>query len=133
MDQKRLLELAIEALEGQLAAVDVEIEAIRAELKGADAPRVNRPVPAAIVRRVRRNSASRKAQSERMRKIWAARKAVTAKKATQPKAKPERAAVNKAISAAMKAAWARRKAKAAGKAAKTGLASAKVSPKTSGK
>jgi hypothetical protein len=131
MDQKRLLELAIEALEGQKAAVDAEIEAIHAELKGAGAPQAIRPV--SVAGRGHRNSAARRAQSERMRKIWATRKAAAAKKATQEKAKPERAAVNKAISLAMKAAWVRRRAKAAGKAVKTGPASAKVSSKTSSK
>jgi hypothetical protein len=131
MDQKQLLELAITELERQKTAVDMEIEAIHAELKGAGAPQAVRPV--SVAGRGHRNSAARRAQSERMRKIWAARKAAAAKKATQPKAKPERATVYKARSLAMKAAWVRRKAKETGKAAKTGLASAKVSSKTSGK
>jgi hypothetical protein len=133
MDQKRLLELAIKALEVRQAAINTEIEAIRAELKGVGAPRIKGPDSAAVEGRGRGNLAARRAQSERMRKIWAARKAAAVKKATRPKAKPGKAAVNAAISAAMKAAWVRRKAKAAGKAAKTGPASIKGPAKTSGK
>jgi hypothetical protein len=126
MDLKRLLELAVEALEAQKAVVETEIEAIRAELKDAETPSGAGSFSTAVAGRGRRNSAMREAQSERMRKIWAARKASAAKKSTQPKAKPNRSAVSKAISAAMKAAWARRKAKAAVSASKAKRASAKA-------
>jgi hypothetical protein len=112
MDQNQLLELAVEALARQKAAVDAEIEAIRAELKGAGTTRTARSVADGVVRKRRMPPAARKAQSDRMKKIWAARKRQAAKKGIPSKLKSKRATVNKAISVAMKAAWARRKAKA---------------------
>src|SRR6266516_1567574 len=92
----RLIELAIEALEARKAAIDVEIAALRSELRPA---RSRRPVRA---RRVGKNSrisaAGRKALSERMTERWAQWRAERAKasKARKPagraKTKPKQKA-----------------------------------------
>jgi len=124
------LELAVEELEKQKAAVDAEIGAIRAELRGSGIIRTAKPVAIPIAGRRRKTPAERKALSERMRRIWAARKAAAAKKPIPASPKAKRAAVSKAISEAMKAAWARRKAKAAGNDAKTKRAPIRVSEKS---
>jgi hypothetical protein len=129
MDQNQLLELAVEALNRQKAAVDAEIEAIRTELRGAGTTRTARSVAAGVVRKRRMPPAARKAQSDRMKKIWAARRRQAAKKEIPSKLKSERATVNKAISVAMKAAWARRKAKA-GKTENTKQTPSKVPEKS---
>jgi hypothetical protein len=102
--EKRILELAVEALQLQKASVEAEIEAVRGELQGA--ARVYRAAivsPAAPKRR--RKIAQRKAQSERMKAYWAARKAAAAK----PKFGPRSAAARKAQSERMKAYWARKR------------------------
>jgi len=130
MDRNRLLELAIEGLEKQKTAIDEEISAIRAELRGAGSTPMAKPVAAPISGRRHRTPAERKAQSLRMKQYWA-KKRQGSKKISLPKAKTARATLNKAISDAMKAAWARRKAKAAGKTAKAKPRTGKVSPKPS--
>jgi hypothetical protein len=77
MDRKQILELAVEALEKQKAGIDAEIISIRAELKGTRSrilTKVESPAAAAGKRRPR-TPAERKAQSRRMRKHWAAKRA----------------------------------------------------------
>jgi hypothetical protein len=115
MDRNRLLELAVEELERQKGVIESEIKAVRAELRGSRIPR--EIISEAAAKRGYRTPAQRKAQSERMKKIWAARKAAAVRKAT-PTKPPKKAAASEAISAAMKAYWARRKAEAAGKTGK---------------
>ena len=98
---QRILELAIEELERQKAAIEAEIATIRRELKGTPSVRLTKT--SAMTRGKRRviNAAQRKAQSERMKRYWAA------KRLTNPKT---RKASSKAISEAMRAYWAKRKA-----------------------
>jgi hypothetical protein len=120
MDRIRLMNLAIEELERQKAAVDADIEAIRAELSGSKTSRPAELGVAAAEGRRHRTPAERKAQSERMRKIWAARRtqAAALKEISPSTAQADRTAVGKRISAAMKRAWAKRKVKTAGKEGK---------------
>jgi len=101
--EKRIIELAIQALQLRKASVEAEIEAVRGELQGA--ARVYRATivsPDATTRKP--YSEQRKAQSERMKAYWAARKAAAAK----PKFGPRSAAARKAQSVRMKAYWAKR-------------------------
>ncbi len=74
---KRLIELALEALEQRKAAIDAEITAIRAELTGrgriASIPSIKPAAPPK--KRGPRSKAARKAQSERMKAYWAKKRA----------------------------------------------------------
>jgi hypothetical protein len=102
---KRILELALEALHGQMAAIDAEIQSIQTELKGGTEPKTVAP---AVGKRKARTAAQRKAQSEIMKKIWAEKRA--AKKVIPLKAKKgPSAAARKAQSERMKAYWAKRR------------------------
>lgn len=68
---KRLLSLALEALLRRKAETEAEIAQIQEVLAAAQAPRANR-----VARKRRgRTAAQRKAQSERMKAIWAKRRA----------------------------------------------------------
>ena len=82
---KRLIELALEALELRKAAIDAEIDAIRAELTGRTKVAAGFPAKAAGDGRKRgpRSKAARKAQSERMKVYWAKRRAEAAKTAAK--------------------------------------------------
>jgi hypothetical protein len=111
---KRIFELAVEALRERKAQVEAEIELIRAEL-GGRISHVTIAVPG-TARRRRRTAAQRKAQSERMKAYWAARKGRAAKTgrarkltAAKPKRRPRSAAARKAQSEKMKAYWAKRR------------------------
>ena len=128
MDRNRILELAVEALEKQKAGIDAEIEAIRADLKGAGSRTAKKVKPAAAnTRRKRlRTRAERKAQSEGMKKYWAAKRAKAAKASAAKRLSPaggkhraKSAAEKQALSLKMKQVWRKRKAEAAGKTAKT--------------
>jgi uncharacterized protein (UPF0335 family) len=118
---KRILELAVEALQERKAKVEAEIESIQAELEG----RIRKPKIAVprVVKRRRRTAAQRKAQSRRMKAYWAARKSrATTKPARKPtSAKPRRgprsAAARKAQSERMKAYWAMKRREKQGKPA----------------
>jgi hypothetical protein len=84
--EKRLIELAIEALELRKAAIDAELTKIRATLSGgakaAAASQLAKAVaPAPTRKRGPRSKAARKAQSERMKLFWAQRRAEKAKAA----------------------------------------------------
>ncbi len=74
---KRLIELAIEALEQRKASIDAEIAIIRAEMTGrgkaASIPSAKGAV--APKKRGPRSKAARKAQSERMKAYWANKRA----------------------------------------------------------
>jgi hypothetical protein len=109
---KRILELALETLEKRKAAIDTEIQLIQTRLKGGAGSITVAP---AAGKRKARNAALRKAQSERMKKIWAAKRA--AKKAVLPRPKkgPKSVAARKAQSERMKAYWAKKKAAKAGR------------------
>jgi hypothetical protein len=117
MDRNRILELAIEELERQRGGIDAEIEMVRAELKSAgSAVRKPIPIPAAgTPRRRSRTPAERRAQSERMKQYWAAKRAQAARppvKAPAPpaaKRRPKSDAEKKALSLKMKEVWKKRK------------------------
>ena len=123
MDRHRILELALEELKRQKAGIDGEIESIQSELRiVGSVVRQTGSAPSAGKRS--KTPAQRRAASQRMKKIWAARrKARAAKKsgaATAPaagaKIRLKTEAEKKALSLKMKQVWARKKAEAAKKA-----------------
>ena len=124
MDRARLLELAVAELERQKAGIDEEIAAMQAELKGTGATvrQATQAPSGSTGRRRTRTAAERKAQAQRMREYWAARRAKAGKtKAKAPstasaKVRTMSDAQKKAISLRMKEAW--KKRKAAGKKTK---------------
>jgi len=76
MDRNRLLSLAMEALERQKTAIDVQIENVRAELDGIGTIVEAKAKPARKPRKRRsRTLAERRAQSLKMKAVWAKRKA----------------------------------------------------------
>ena len=102
--------------------IEEEIETLRNDLKtitGAAVRQMTLSASAGTRRGRPRTAAERKAQAQRMREIWAARKAqavvnsASLKTAPSASAKVKTAAQRKAISLAMKEAWKRRKAAAA--------------------
>lgn len=108
---KRILELALEALHKRMAAVDAEIQSIQTQLEGGTK---TKSVAPAAGKRKTKTAAQRKAQSKTMKKIWAekrAKRVQAAKKATpsKPKKGPS-AAARKAQSERMKAYWAKTRA-----------------------
>jgi hypothetical protein len=120
MDRHRILELAVEELERQKTAVDAEITAIRAEL-GETGSKTTENVKLTVAvagKNRRRTPAEREAQSLRLKKYWAAKRAKAAKtkKPNSPKPKLEKAPVGKAISKAMRIYWAKKRAETANKA-----------------
>lgn len=80
MDRSRLLELAIEGLEKKKMEIDAEIEAVKLELRGYKSGKSTEAAVAATGRRRPKTAAERKAQSDKMRKVWAERKKQTASK-----------------------------------------------------
>jgi hypothetical protein len=96
---RRILELALEALEERKSQIDKEIAGLQAE--------IGRPT-----------SGARKSQSDRMKAYWEKRRAEAAKTAlakapaVAKKSGPQSAAARKAVSDRMKAWWAKRRAKA---------------------
>ena len=96
------MELAIEALQLRKASVEAEIEAVRSELHGT--AKIRRVRIAGPAKGRKSHIDRRKAQSERMKAYWAARKA-----AAKPKTGPRSAAARKAQSERMKAYWARKR------------------------
>lgn len=110
MDE-RVLQLALEALEAKRVEVDLEIEAIQKLMKGGIV--VKSPGPAAGRRR-KRTAAERRAQSLKMKQVWAKKRAGLAikKTAAKPKSGPQSAAARAAVSKRMKAYWKKRRAAA---------------------
>jgi hypothetical protein len=87
MERKRILELALEALEQQKTQVEAEIEILRAETHGrGGVASTGKAGPTARPKGKRRakTPAERKAQSKRMKAYWAAKKAAAAAKAKKP-------------------------------------------------
>ena len=87
MEHKRILELALKALEKQKTQVEAEVKALRAEMRGSRRPTLKRkagPTAGLSGRRRTRTPAERKAQSKRMKAYWAAKKAALAAKAKRP-------------------------------------------------
>jgi len=122
MDTNRLVELAIAELERQRARINADIDAIQAELKdtGATTLRVTSSATPTTPKGRKRTAAEKKAQSQKMKEIWAARKAKAAGKSGLVKATPAAStksrtmseAQRKALSLKMKEAWRKRKAAA---------------------
>ena len=120
MEQRRLLELALQELEHRKAGIDEEIVAIQAELKGTGATvRQTTQAPSGSTGRRRiRTVTEREAQAQRMREYWAARRAKATKtNANAPstastKTRTMTDAQKKTISLRMKQVWAKRKAAA---------------------
>jgi hypothetical protein len=119
---KRIVELAVEALQERKAKVEAEIESIQAQLGGA----IRKPKTAVTTaaKRRRRTAAQRKAQSRRMKAYWAAKKNQAVKTAparkptsVRPKRGPKSAAARKAQSERMKAYWAMKRREKQGKPA----------------
>ena len=114
MERTRLLELAIEELERNRREIEAEIESLRADLGAENRPQkklaaVSRQSVAVensddAGRRRPKTAAEKRAQSEKMKKIWASRR-----KKSGVKAKSGRVGSN-AISEAMRVYWAKRKA-----------------------
>ena len=104
MEHKRILELALEALEKQRTQIEGEIEAIRAEMRGGSRATSTRKAESTASlpgKRRAKTTAERKAQSKRMKAYWAAKralKAASAKKLTpaSPKRRSKSAAEKKA-------------------------------------
>jgi hypothetical protein len=127
MDQNRIMELALEGLQGQKAGIEAELEMIQAELNGAGAAvlKIKSGAVTGTAKKRSRTPAERKAQADRMRQYWAAKRAKAAKVSTAPKTSPaaspkrkaKTAAEKKALSLKMKEIWKKRKA-AAGKSVK---------------
>jgi hypothetical protein len=132
MEKNRILELAIEALERKKAKIDAEIESLRSEIKGQATTPGKKITSAKPAIKPGKSAAERKAQSERMKKIWAKRKSKAGKGKGKEKAKasaakpaktkvastirPKTAAEKKALSLKMKEVWKKKKAEAAQKA-----------------
>ena len=73
---KRLIELALEALEVRKASIDSEIASLRAQLAGrGKVPGIAGKAGIAGKKRGPQSKAARKAQSERMKAYWAKRRA----------------------------------------------------------
>jgi len=126
MERNRILELALEELKRRKAGIDADIKAIQAELTGTgSAVRQTPSLPSAGKGRGRqRTPAERKAQSLRMKKYWAAKRAQAEKPATPAKTAPAAASTKprsmtaarkQALSLKMREVWKRRKAAAAKK------------------
>jgi hypothetical protein len=114
MDQK-ILELAIETLQKRKADIEAEIEALRGQIKGATPAPALKTTSVSLGRHRVRTPAERRAQAERMKAYWAAKKgSKPATKAPSAKAgfvkSAKSAAARKAQSEKMKAIWAKRRA-----------------------
>ena len=107
MEKNRILELALKELERQKAVISSDIEAIRSQLKETASQSAQKGPKSAAVG---------KAQSQRMKKYWAA-KSKAAKKAppAKPKGRAKTEAEKKALSLKMKEVWRNKKAEAAKK------------------
>jgi len=118
MEQRRLLELALQELEHRKAGIDEEIVALQNELKGEGATvRHTTSTPSVGIRRTR-TATEREAQAQRMREYWAKKRAKTAKtnakapSTASTKTRTMTDAQKKAISLRMKEAWKKRRAEA---------------------
>jgi hypothetical protein len=121
MTDRRILELALEALNARRTAVEAEIQELTAALKGGIS-RVTTSVSRAAKKRRPKSRAERKAQSIRMKQIWEKRRTKGAEIIRHektipeaPKRRPKTAAEKRALSQKMKLVWARKRAEAAKK------------------
>ena len=118
MTDKRIVELALEALNARRTAVEAEIQGITAALKDGIA-RVTTSVSRTAKKRRPKSRAERKAQSIRMKQIWEKRRTKRAETIarektipTVPERRPKTAAEKRALSQKMKLVWARKRAEA---------------------
>jgi hypothetical protein len=111
MDRKRLLELAVEALEKQKAEAEATIAEIHALQRGTKRIAAKKPgmQMLVVVKRRSKTAAQRKALSRRMKEIWAAKRLRAAKPPITAKRRPKSAAEKKALSLKMKRVWAAKK------------------------
>ena len=116
MDKNRILELAIESLERQKTKIDTEIKNLRSEIKGLKTTPIKIRTSAKPAKKHGKSAAERKALSEKMKKVWAAKKSKKAKTKSGTKVRHKTAAEKKALSLKMKEVWKKRKAEAAQKA-----------------
>lgn len=132
MDKNRILELAIETLEKQKTEIDSEIEKLRSEIKGIKTTPIKKTTSTKPKTKRGKSAAERRAQSEKMKQIWAKRKskggkgkkqektkaspAKPAKAKASSKIRPKTAAEKKALSLKMKEVWKKRRAESAQKA-----------------
>ena len=72
MDNTHLLQLALESLELKKAQIESEIASIQAGL--GKPPKARKPVKKAAHQKGMKSAAQRKAQSERMKAYWAAKR-----------------------------------------------------------
>lgn len=121
MDNERILQLALEALQVRRTSIEAQIQELSAESHG-QAAKTAKGAGTAVPpgKRRTRTAAERQAQSRAMKLYWRrkrakAAKAQTAKKPAQkkPKRGPQSAAAREALSQKMKLVWAKRKAEAA--------------------
>lgn len=118
---KRILELAMEALQAQQAEIQLELEALEIMMRGGA---ISARPASGGTKRVIRTAAQRKAQSEKMKLIWKRRREAAdvskpVRRAARPKTGPQTDAARKAQSDRMKAYWAKRKADEAKRKRKT--------------
>ena len=108
------MQLAIEAMQNQMKALDTHIAELRAELKGGSAKEQEITAAPTVRKRKARTAAQRAAQAERMRAFWAGKrnaKARGVKKAVvaKPKKGTQSDATRQMISERMKAYWAKKR------------------------
>jgi hypothetical protein len=115
MDRNRILELALETLENQKAEIIAEIERIRAGSRGRGLAVAGKTKAGTARKEKSRTPAQRRAQSQRMKKYWAAKRAKAAKGKTptaKAKVRTKTDAEKRALSLKMKEVWRKRKAEA---------------------
>lgn len=119
MENKRILELALESLLAKRTEIERSIAEIRELQDGKKRVFTRNPEISNLlaVKKRSRTQAQRKALSRRMKEIWAAKKRQAAKtSASKAKRKPMSTARKKALSLKMKQIWANKKSAAAKKA-----------------
>jgi len=87
MEYRRILELALEALQNRRMQVEAEVEVLRAEMRvsgRATLKRKPKPISKLPGKRRTKTPAERRAQSKRMKAYWAAKKAAASAKAKKP-------------------------------------------------
>jgi len=119
MDNKRILQLALETLQAQRTSIEAQIQELSAESHGLATGRTGGAGKAVRpAKRRTRTAAERRAHSRAMKMYWRRKKAqaATAQKSKkpvqkkEPKRGPQSAAARKALSRKMKLVWAKRKA-----------------------
>ncbi len=87
MEHKRIVELALEALEKRKMQVEAEVEVLHAEMRvsgRATLKRKPKPISKPPGKRRAKTAAEKRAQSKRMKAYWAAKKAAVAANRKKP-------------------------------------------------